>query len=125
MVFRDGDRLFLDRLRRDWIAIEFPPVPRWQLSGNWYSMPATDDPASVGVVACTPPCSKPTTLFGELNIPILAVEVNYDGHWEPFPVGGRGFLIELDGFHGVPDGYRWRDETGVVWTSGRVEPLTY
>lgn len=125
VVFRDRDRVFLDRLQRDWISIEFPPVPRWQLSGNWYSMPATDDPASIGVVACTSPCSTPTTLFGELNVPALAIEVNYNGRWEPFPVGGRGFLIELPGFHGVPDGYRWRDERGTVWASGRVDALAY
>ncbi len=128
VVFRVDGELRFDRLRADPISIEFPPTPRWQLSGQWYSLPATSDPASVGVVACLDACARPTVLFGELDVAreIVAFEVRYEGAWHRFEVAGEGYLVHLDGFTGVPDAYRCLDAAGAtVWSSDRVEPLTY
>ncbi len=91
-------------------------------------MPLTSEPASVGVVACLDACSQPTVLFGELDAAreIVAFEVRYEGAWHRFEVAGAGYLVRLDGFTAVPDAYRWLDAAGAtVWSSDRVEPLTY
>ncbi len=104
----------LDRLATD---------PRWRVSGAWYSVAATDAPASLGVARCTgvfgEACDKPTEVFGQVNAPeIAALEVAYDGAWHSFPVAVPGFVVRLGGYHGVPTTYRWLDQYGgVVWTS--------
>jgi hypothetical protein len=123
VVFRHDGKLIYDYLWADPISIEFPPTPRWQLSGQWSSMPLTSEPASVAVVS-----TQPTVLFGELDPTreIVAFEVQYDGAWHRFEVSSAGYLVRLDGFTGVPDAYRWLDAAGAaVWASGRVEPLVH
>lgn len=115
-------KVYLDHLRRDPISIAWPPTPRWQWTGNWYSIAATDAPASLGIARCTrvmgEACDKPTELFGQVNAPeIVALEVAYDGTWHRFPVAAPGFAVRLAGFLGVPTSYRWLDAAGgIVWT---------
>lgn len=127
VVFRDSGKLRYDYLWADPISIEFPPLPRWQLSGHWYSMPLTSEAASIGVVACLDACSQATVLFGELrDVRIVALEVQYAGASQRFEMKSEGYLVRLDGFTGVPDAYRWLDAAGAtVYEGGRVEPLTY
>ncbi|MFN0095556.1 MAG: hypothetical protein ACKVVT_12385 [Dehalococcoidia bacterium] len=102
----------LDRLRRDIISIESPPTPRWQLSGDWVSVPAARTPPEVGVRM-----GRPALLFGERpDRRTIALEVTYAGKTERFETGARGYLIHLDGFRGVPERVRGLDSTGaVVW----------
>ena len=106
---------------QDPIAIELPPIPRWQPSGKWYSIPATSVPASIGVARCTgilgESCAEDTELFGQINAPeIVALEVQYEGAWHRFPVAAPGYIVRLDSFSGVPTAYRWLDADGdVVW----------
>lgn len=84
VLFEHEGRIVLDHLAQDPLSIELPPVPRWQLSGKWYSIPATGAPASIGVARCTgvlgERCTKDTELFGQINAPeIVALEVQYEG----------------------------------------------
>lgn len=121
-------KVYFDHLRRDPISIEWPPTPRWQWTGAWYSIPATYAPASLHVARCTgvlgEVCDKPTELFGQVNAPeIVALEVAYDGAWHRFPVAAPGFAVRLPGFRSVPSSYRWLDAMGgVVWTKGQTSP---
>lgn len=120
-----GDRIFFDHLRQDLVSIEWPPTPRWQWTGNWYSIAATDAPASLGVARCTgvmgEACDKPTEVFGRVNASeIVALELGYGGAWRRFPVAAPGFAVRLDGDHGAPSSYRWLDAAGrPVWTAER------
>jgi hypothetical protein len=123
VAFRSPDGLTIRRdfLRLDWISIEWPPRPAWQLSGNWFRAPATvSTPASLGVLQATP-----TEIFGEVNSPaITTIEVEYDGSWHAYPVESPGYLLRLDGFDGVPTAYRWLDAHGdVIHSRDRVEPI--
>jgi hypothetical protein len=133
LVFWHGNdapdsKVYFDHLRRDPVSIDWPPTPRWQWTGNWYSIAATDAPASLGVARCTgimgETCDKPTELFGQVNAPeIAALEAEYDGAWHHFPVAAPGFAVRLAGFHGVPSSYRWLDAAGgIVWTEGQASP---
>lgn len=110
-----GSRLVLDRLRLDWISIEFPPAPAWQLAGDAESIELTSSPASIGVGrrGC---CSL--TLFGQITTPdIRTLEVEYQGQRRSFSVSAPGFLVQLDGFENVPTHYRWLSSEGVaVWS---------
>jgi len=121
-------KVSFDHLRRDPISIAWPPTPRWQWTGAWYSIAATDAPASLGIARCTgvlgEVCDKPTELFGQVNAPeIVALEVAYDGAWHRFPVAAPGFAVRLPDFHGGPSSYRWLDAAGgVVWTTGQASP---
>lgn len=123
VVFASHGRIRLDRLWKDPISHEFPPIPRWQLSGRWSQIGRTDGPASVGVVSCEPPalgrsCTRATRLFGEIGAPeIVRMEVRYDGAWHGYEVAAPGYAMRLDGFHGEPGGYRWLNAAGeVVWS---------
>lgn len=122
VVFRSADGLAVrrDRLRRDWISVVWPPAPAWQLSGDWFSIVTTGQPASVGLVP-----SSPAELFGEVNDPaITTLEVEYEGAWYTYEVSAPGYLVRLEGFDGVPTAYRWRDAAGnVIHTRDFVEPL--
>lgn len=126
VVFRDRGQVFYDRLSRDTIAIDWPPLPRWQLTGRWYQMPQTTEAASVGVVACLESCAQPTVLFGELRDPrIVALEVSYDGAWHRIEVAGAGYLVRLDST-AVPEAYRWLDAAGAtIYHLEAVAPLVY
>ncbi|MDP9363779.1 MAG: hypothetical protein M3Q10_06070 [Chloroflexota bacterium] len=120
----DG-KLYFDHLRRDLVSIDWPPTPRWQWTGSWYYVAATNAPASLGVARCTgvggEACDKPTEVFGQVNAPeIVALEVEYGGAWRRFPVAAPGFAVRLDGYRGVPTAYRWLDRDGrAVWTSAQ------
>ncbi len=122
VVFRwpDGSVVRFDHLRKDWISIEWPPLPAWQLSGDWATLRPFGNAASVGVVL-----HRPTELFGEVNAAsITTLEIEYEGRWHAFPVHRPAFLVRLEGFDGIPVAYRWLDANGVlVWSEGRRPPL--
>ena len=125
--FADG-RMVFDHLRLDWISIDWPPAPAWQLSGSWYAVGSTDAPASLHVARCTgvtgEACDKATELFGQINAPsIVALEVRVGAAWRRYPVAPPGFAVRLDGFRGTPTDYRWLDANGrVVWSVGQDLP---
>lgn len=119
-----GSRLVLDRLRLDWISIEFPPTPAWQLSRDAESIELTGNPASAGVGrhGC---CSL--TLFGQITPPeIRTLEVEHEGQRRSFAVSAPGFLVQLDSFEGEPAHYRWLKQRGsarlvsIAAASGRL-----
>lgn len=114
--FPNGGKLIVDHLRLDWISIEFPPKPAWQLTGNWTGTANTSAPASVAVSHCTGGrCQGDTELFGQIDASeIVAVEVLYDGRWHRYPVAVPGYIVRLDGYRGTPEEYRWLDVTGEV-----------
>jgi hypothetical protein len=138
-------KVTIDRLKRDWIAKRFPPAPAWQLTGNWYGINRTRDPASVGVSRCTggesgsfaaaqleaeipfDGCSGTTQVFGEVtDAAIVSLEIRYEGAWRRYPVSMPGYVVSLAPFGGVPDGYRWLNRSGeVVWESGLVPELLW
>lgn len=131
VVFREGRRVIFDQLKLDWISVGFPPTPRWQLTGDWYYVSETDALASVGVARCpgvrSGRCDRNMQVFGEITAPeIVVVEIQYDDAWHRYPVSYPGYLIRLDGFHGVPTAYRWLNPSGdVVWSQGRVPQLSW
>ncbi len=129
VLFEHEGRIVLDHLEQDPVSIELPPVPRWQLSGKWYAIPATGAPASIGVSRCTgvlgESCAKDTELFGQINAPeIVTLEVQYEGAWHRFPVSAPAYIVRREGFTRPPTAYRWLDADGdVVWTQGFVPSL--
>ena len=83
VVFRLGGRIIFDQLRQDWVSRGVPPLPKWQLTGDWYYVAATDAPASVGVARCpgllNERCNRDTQVFGEINATgLVVVEIQYD-----------------------------------------------
>lgn len=124
VLYRHDGRLTYDRLWADPISLEFPPLPRWQLTGRWSSIALTDQAASVGVASCLG-CAGDAVLFGEVTLPtIVAMEVRRDGAWERYEVSAPGFLVRLGGEAGAPDAYRWIDVSGaVVYASEQATQL--
>ena len=121
--FAPDQPFHFDHLLLDWISIEWPPVPAWQLTGMWYSADPTTAPASWHLARCTgvmgESCDKDTELFGQINAPeIVTLEVLAGGHRYRFPVAPPGFAVRLDGFRGRPETVRWLDAAGrTVWPS--------
>jgi hypothetical protein len=119
--FAPDQPLHFDHLLLDWISIEWPPVPAWQLTGMWYSADPTTAPASWYLAPCTGVfgelCDKDTELFGQINAPEIAtLEVLAGGRRYRFPVAPPGFAVRLDGFRGRPESVRWLDAAGrTVW----------
>lgn len=110
--FGDAERVYFDRLRIDWISVEWPPAPRWQWTGfDWSYLDATTAPASAGLATTL----HGTAVFGQLNdLTIVAIELEIDGTWRRFPVSGDGYAVRLAGFDVTPTGYRWVDAEGRV-----------
>lgn len=111
VVFAFDGKVYLDQLVLDWISIEWPPTPRWQWTGMWSYIDATNAPASV---AFGDPAGTPV-LFGQINDPaIVTGEVEVDGQWLSYPVSGAGFVVQLPDPDAHPTRYRWLDGQGNV-----------
>lgn len=127
--FSGGDasvprRIIFDHLKLDWISIEWPPKPAWQLSGGWTTFAPTQDPAAVRASLNTGwKGHSSMELFGEIIDPaIVAMEVAYESKWHRFEVAAPGFIIWIDGYSGLPDGYRWLDQSGdIIWEVDRIQ----
>ncbi len=139
IVFRRGDgRVVFGHLKLDWTSIEWPPAPRWQLSGHFVGIFATDGPASVGVSRCWPDddrprpeagevedwlarCDGPAVVFGQINDPRIVVLEVGDGVWsERHRVAAPGFIVQADELSEGATRFRFLDEVGaVVWETER------
>lgn len=122
VVFKFGDsrHVYFDRLRIDWISIDWPPTPRWQWTGFWSYIDTTTAPASAGLTTA----ADRNVVFGQVNAPeIVAMELEIDGVWRSYPVSAPGYAVGLSGFDEVPTGYRWVDSGGRVVFSAE-EPST-
>lgn len=119
--FGDSSHVYFDRLRIDWISIEWPPSPRWQWTGSWSYIESTTDPASAGLTTS----GAGTVVFGQVNAPgIVTLELEIDGAWWSYPVSAPGYAVRLSGFDEAPTGYRWLDAGGrVVWSMDAPLPL--
>lgn len=129
VVFHHRDRIYFDHLKRDYKYLLTRQSPGWVLSGLWYYIPETDEPASVGVARCTgilgEECDKSTEIFGQINsAEITTLEVEYDEEWHRFTVESRGYAVRLNGFKDAPTGYRFLDGNGeVLHEAGALRPL--
>ncbi|MCC6236839.1 MAG: hypothetical protein IT299_04605 [Dehalococcoidia bacterium] len=101
----------------------------WQLTGGWYRMPATDAPASAGVlITCaTAPsdaCS-PIEVVGEIKAAdVVAIEIECGGAVSRVAVSAPGYIVRLERCDRVPDSIRWLDQRGgVVWSQEGAIPL--
>lgn len=117
VVFEFGGTVHLDRLTLDMISIEWPPTPRWQWTGDWWTIDAIADPASIGV-SDTP---GKYVMFGQINAEdIVWLDVQTNGQWSRYPVSHPGFAIRLPEGQPIPDTYRWLDAADrVIWTVAR------
>lgn len=116
VVFDTGDSglVYFDRLRIDWISIEWPPTPHWQWTGfDWSYIDMTTDPASAGLTTWR----GGNAVFGQLNAPeIVTLALRIDGAWRGYPVSAPGYAVRPAGFDQTPSGYRWLDAAGqVLW----------
>ncbi|MDQ3539257.1 MAG: hypothetical protein M3440_01085 [Chloroflexota bacterium] len=109
--FGDSGHVYFDRLRIDWISIEWPPTPRWQWTGFWSYIDTTTAPASAGLTVA----AGGSVVFGQVNTPeIVTLELEIDGAWRSYPVSGPGYAVRLSGYDETPTGYRWLDAGGRV-----------
>jgi len=115
IVVEYGDAIHFDRLILDPVSLEWPPLSRWQWSGNWSSLPVTDDAASVAR-SVSP---IPRVLFGQVNDEsIVTMEVDANGTVQRFAVAAPGFLVPYDGPLPPSTEVSWLDQDGnVVWMS--------
>lgn len=108
-VFEDFGYVYFDRLRIDWISIEWPPTPRWQFTGSWSYIDTTTAPASAGLTTA----ADRNVVFGQVNAPeIVTLELEIDGVWRSYHVSVPGYAVGLSGLDEVPTGYRWLDAEG-------------
>ena len=108
--FGDSGHVYFDRLRIDWMSIEWPPTPRWQWTGWWSYIEATTAPASAGLTA-----AAGNVVFGQVNAPeIVALEMKVDGAWRSYPISAPGYAVRLSKFDETPTGYHWLDAEGRV-----------
>ena len=141
VVFEYGGALHFDRLVLDLVSIEWPPIPRWQWTGSWWTMPVTTNPASVGTASTqrsvpTDPyryASGPDAgcganqgrlvIYGQINADSIAwLEVRSDGEWQRYPVSAPGFAIRLTEGRPVPRDFHWLAADGaVIWSVDRDE----
>lgn len=111
VVFQLDDHVYFDRLRADWISIEWPPTPRWQWTGFWSYIDTTTAPASAGLTTS----GAGNVIFGQVNAAeIVALELEVDGAWRKHPVSAPGYAVRLTGYDAIPTGYRWLDAEGQV-----------
>lgn len=126
------DKLYFDRIL---IARQYPHFP-WildrQWSGDWYYIPYTEAPASLGKGYCPgelhrlPPNCKDTDVFGQINDrSITTLELNLDGKWQQHSVSYPGFAIRINNFLGEIADYRWLNNSGeVIWTKAQDLTVT-
>ncbi|MCC7364364.1 MAG: hypothetical protein IT303_08310 [Dehalococcoidia bacterium] len=122
VVFLDpgGTWIRLDHLKLDRVSIELPPAPAWQLSGDWYSLRRTDDPASAAFAR-----DDGIEVLGQVNSSeIVALEVLLGRDWHRFDVAAPGFLVRIPDTGELPAQYRWLDRSGrEVWSVEAEPPL--
>lgn len=125
VVFEYGGTVHFDRLILDWVSMDWPPTPRWQWTGGWWTIDTTANPASAGVASTSKLTGPSTTdpprhhvIFGQVNVPeIVGLEVFVDGKWTRFAVSYPGFAVRLPVEARAPTDFRWLDANGsVVWT---------
>lgn len=126
VVFEFGGTLHFDRLRLDLVSIEWPPTPRWQWTGMWWTIDTTTGPASAGVGSTSRLTGPSTTdppghyvIFGQVNDPeITWLEVQSNGEWARYPVAAPGYAIRLPPENPRPTAARWLDAHGeILWTA--------
>jgi hypothetical protein len=115
IVVEYGGSVHFDRLVLDPVSLEWPPLSRWQWSGNWSSLPVTD--AAASVARSSHPI--PQVLFGQVNDEsIVTMEVNANGAVQRFTVAAPGFLVRYEGVLPPSTEVTWLDAAGrVVWTA--------
>lgn len=115
IVVEYGGTVHFDRLVLDPVSLEWPPHSRWQWSGNWSSLPVTDDAASVA----RSEYPIPQVLFGQVNDEsIVMMEVDANGTVQRFAVAAPGFLVHYEGPLPPSTEVSWLDADGhVVWTA--------
>ena len=115
IVVEYGESVHLDHLVLDPVSLEWPPLSRWQWSGNWSSLPVTDAAASVAMSDVP----MPDVLFGQVNdASIVTMEVNANGTVQRFAVAAPGFLVRYEGPLPPSTEVSWLDAAGrVVWTA--------
>lgn len=133
MLFKTGESVHFDRLLLDPMSFSLPPLPRWQWSGVWYTIPATNRKASVAIGYCTgermklPPQCQNLDVFGQVNdkkITALELKLQKNGTWEHYQVSYPGFVIRIPTVTSVPVDYRFLDAQGrVVVTKDPLMPL--
>ncbi len=115
IVFEYGEMVHFDQLVYDPVSLDWPPLGRWQWSGNWSSLPVTSAPASVAVSDF--PISR--VLFGQINdTSIVTMEADVNGTIQRFAVAVPGFMVQYEGPLPPSTEVRWLNADGnVVWTS--------
>ena len=108
-------KIYIDQLILDPLSLRWPPVPRWQWTGEWRYINSTTDPASVAWAVGW----WGEALYGQVNDPsIVSIQVNSDGVIASYPAAAPGFLIRLPNGSQKPVDYTFVDASGnVVWTS--------
>ncbi|GEM_PF-2464674 len=133
MLFQNGKSIHFDRLVLNLMSVSLPPLPKWQWSGVWYSVPVTDRKASVSIGYCTgekmklPPQCQDLDVFGQINdkkIIALELKLQKNGDWQHFQVAYPGFALRLSTVASIPVDYRFLDAQGrVVVTKDPLIPL--
>lgn len=110
------DKVIFDHLILDPKPMGIPPEPRWQWSGDWTSMPVTDDSAS----ARTASADGTRVVFGQINDPaIVSMEIETTGTDIAAEVTAPGYLVSLERAPGDVQQVRFLNETGdVVYEMG-------
>ncbi|MEZ4502708.1 MAG: hypothetical protein R3C39_08790 [Dehalococcoidia bacterium] len=111
------DRVTFDHLKRDRISIEWPPTPRWQLTGRDQVALVPRGLYSATRVPCgaVEPrfCGPGFDLFGIVDSPeVVSLEVVCAETRLDFPVSVPAFVIRVDASCATPIEYRWLDATG-------------
>jgi hypothetical protein len=66
-------------------------------------------------------------VFGEItDAAITSLKIRYEDAWHSYPISMPGYGVSLAPFGGVPDAYRWLNQSGeVVWEAGLVPELLW
>lgn len=94
VVFEYGGVVHFDHLILDMSSMSWPPSPRWQWSGEWDSLDASSEPASVGIARL----EDSLAIFGQINDPeITRIDVLFDfGGWQEFAVTEPGYAVQVN-----------------------------
>lgn len=111
----DGEYVYIDRLRLDWMNMGVPFFPRWQWTGVWSYIESTSDPASLGYGHG----AWGAALFGQINDPaITRARCSLEAAEITELVSAPGFAIQLPGDAKIPDSCDFLDASGaVIWTA--------
>lgn len=103
-AFESDGRIFLDRVVIDRSPhLDFPSLPRWRRTGDWFSIPAPVTelvsagiaPSRIGCGCHDRPFSGAVVVFGQVTseaVAFIAVQGG-GGVWERHSVSGGGFII--------------------------------